>query len=220
MLDKYINNNELNKEILTELFDLYLNPSFGTLRQKEIDLFVFSKLIEIGYLKKDVFDIVSKLKITRQKARNLLYEYNLRLNSDLEKEYKDFLQNPIFEKDKDIIIFNIENPLLIDYIKAKLKEKRLLSDGSFSPEIIKLKQYAYIELLKDFLELDKLKTQLKENGIKDNFESLMRNFLKKLSIKVFNSSNDFIIDEYIYPFIHNKISEIIKLFSEESKDKN
>ncbi|AEA34643.1 hypothetical protein [Hippea maritima] len=65
MLDRYLNNNELNKKVLKELFDLYLNPSFGTLKQKEIDLFIFSKLIELGYLKKDVFDIVSKLKITR-----------------------------------------------------------------------------------------------------------------------------------------------------------
>jgi hypothetical protein len=219
MLDRYLNNNELNKKVLKELFDIYLNPSFGTLKQKEIDLFIFSKLIEIGYLKKDVFDIVSKLKITRQRARNLLYEYNLRLSYNLEEEYKKFLKNPIFEKDKDVIIFNVENPLLIDFIKSKLKEKRLLSDGSFSPEIIKLKQYAYIELLKDFLDLEELKIQLKNNRINDNFESLMKAFLKKVSIKVFNNSNDFIIDEYISPFINNKISKVVEFFKK-LKDEN
>jgi len=219
MLDRYLNNNELNKKILKDLFDLYLNPSFGTLKQKEIDLFIFSKLIEISYLKKDVFDIVSKLKITRQKARNLLYEYNLRLSANLEEEYKNFLKNPIFEKDKDVIIFNIENPLLIDYIKAKLKEKRLLSDGSFSPEIIKLKQYAYIELLKDFLDIKQLNIQLKENGFTDDFNTLMRKYLKKLSIKIFDNSNDFIVDEYISPFINNKLLEVIEFFKE-LKDKN
>jgi hypothetical protein len=219
MLDRYLNNNELNKKVLKELFDIYLNPSFGTLKQKEIDLFIFSKLIEIGYLKKDVFDIVSKLKITRQRARNLLYEYNLRLSYNLEEEYKEFLKNPILEKDKDVIIFNVENPLLIDFIKSKLKEKRLLSDGSFSPEIIKLKQYAYIELLKDFLDLEELKIQLKNNRINDNFESLMKAFLKKVSIKVFNNSNDFIIDEYISPFINNKISKVVEFFKK-LKDEN
>jgi hypothetical protein len=219
MLDRYLNNNELNKKVLKELFDIYLNPSFGTLKQKEIDLFIFSKLIEIGYLKKDVFDIVSKLKITRQRARNLLYEYNLRLSYNLEEEYKKFLKNPIFEKDKDVIIFNVENPLLIDFIKSKLKEKRLLSDGSFSPEIIKLKQYAYIELLKDFLDLEELKIQLKNNRINDDFESLMKAFLKKVSIKVFNNSNDFIIDEYISPFINNKISKVVEFFKK-LKDEN
>jgi translation initiation factor 2 beta subunit (eIF-2beta)/eIF-5 len=219
MLDRYLNNNELNKKVLKELFDIYLNPSFGTLKQKEIDLFIFSKLIKIGYLKKDVFDIVSKLKITRQKARNLLYEYNLRLSYHLEEEYKEFLKNPILEKDKDVIIFNVENPLLIDFIKSKLKEKRLLSDGSFSPEIIKLKQYAYIELLKDFLELEELNTQLKNNRINNDFESLMKAFLKKVSIKVFNNSNDFIIDEYISPFINNKISKVVEFFKK-LKDEN
>jgi translation initiation factor 2 beta subunit (eIF-2beta)/eIF-5 len=219
MLDRYLNNNELNKKVLKELFDIYLNPSFGTLKQKEIDLFIFSKLIEIGYLKKDVFDIVSKLKITRQKARNLLYEYNLRLSYNLEEEYKEFLKNPILEKDKDVIIFNVENPLLIDFIKSKLKEKRLLSDGSFSPEIIKLKQYAYIELLKDFLDLEELKIQLKNNRINDDFESLMKAFLKKVSIKVFNNSNDFIINEYISPFINNKISKVVEFFKK-LKDEN
>ena len=44
MLNKCLDNNELNKKILEELFDLYLNPSFGTLKQKEIDLFVFFKV--------------------------------------------------------------------------------------------------------------------------------------------------------------------------------
>ena len=163
--------------------------------------------------------MISKLKITRQKVRNLLYEYNLMLNFDLEKEYKKFVKNPIFEKDKDIIIFNIENPLLIDYIKAKLKAKRLLSDGSFSPEIIKLKQNVYIELLKDFLDVDKLNTQLKQNGFKDDFNNLLKRYLKNLSIKIFNNSNDFIVDEYISPFINNKILKLLELFKE-LKDNN
>jgi hypothetical protein len=219
MINDKLDNRELNKKILNELFDLYLNPSFGTLKQREIDLFIFSKLIEISYLKKDIFDIVLKLKITRQKARNLLYEYNLRKNLNLEAEYKEFLIKPIFEREKDTIIFNIENPLLIDYIKAKLKEKNLLSDGSFSPEIIKLKQYSYIELLKDFLELKQLKIKLKENGIQDNFNDLMMRFLKNTSIKLFNNSNDFIIEEYISPFVNNKILKIVNLFKE-LKDNN
>ena len=163
--------------------------------------------------------MISKLKITRQKARNLLYEYNLRLNSDLEKEYKEFLKNPIFEKDKDIIIFNIENPLLIDYIKAKLKAKRLLSDGSFSPEIIKLKQNVYIELLKDFLDMQQIKEQLKINRIQDNLNDLISKVLKNISLKIVNNSNDFIIDEYISPFINNKISKLLELFKE-LKDNN
>ncbi|AEA34640.1 hypothetical protein [Hippea maritima] len=117
------------------------------------------------------------------------------------------------------MIFNIENPLLIDYIKAKLKEKRLLSDGSFSPEIIKLKQYAYIELLKDFLDIKQLNIQLKENGFTNDFNTLMKKYLKKLSIKILDNSNDFIIDEYISPFINNKLSKVVEFFKE-SKDNN
>ena len=207
------------KEILTELLNLYLTPSFGNIKQKEIDLFVFSKLIEIGFLKEDVFDIISKLKVTRQKARNLLYEYNLRKSSDMSEEYKKFLTNPILEKDKEIVIFNIENPLLIDYIKSKLKEKNLLSDGSFSPEIIKLRQQVYIELLKECItDREDLIEQLKQIGINDSLDELIKNILKKASIKVFNNSNDFVVDEYISPFINNNITNMIEIFKKSNDE--
>jgi len=54
------------KELLADLLKLYLTPLFGSIKQKEIDLFVFSNLTERGFLKEDVFDIISKLKVTRQ----------------------------------------------------------------------------------------------------------------------------------------------------------
>ena len=47
--------------------------------KRDIDLLFFSELCNLGILSKsDLFDVISKLKITRQKARNLIYESQLR----------------------------------------------------------------------------------------------------------------------------------------------
>jgi len=73
--------------------------------------------------------------------------------------------------------------------------------------------------LKDFLDLNELNEKLKESGIQENFDKLMKTFLKRASIKVFNNSHDFIIDEYISPFINNNLLKIIDIFKN-LKDSN
>jgi len=89
MLYVYLHNSRVNKIKKSSI-----------LKQKEMDLFVFLKIIELEYVKKDVFYIFPKLKITRQKARHLLYEYNLRLSANLEEKYKIFLKILFLKKIK------------------------------------------------------------------------------------------------------------------------
>ena len=96
---------------------------------------------------------MSKLCVTRQKARNLLYEYNVRKYSSsnnqqslLVNELIDMLFNPIVSEDKNskIIKLQVENPYMIDYIKNIFARERILVDGSFSPDIITINKNEFI----------------------------------------------------------------------------
>lgn len=134
----------IEQKILADAFikilDSYLNPAFGSLSKRDIDLLLFMKLQEINYIDKnaDIYDLVSKLRITRSKARNLLYESKLRSSTEehLDKELIEILSWPIIENQTNTIKIEIDNPYLRDHLKAKMKKLRLLSDGSFSQEII------------------------------------------------------------------------------------
>ena len=85
-------------EALERFLKAYLTPSFGALPKREIDLEVLGVLIDIGYLSGEptIYELISKLAVTRSKARSLLYDRELRrLDEDaLDIRIKDALRNP------------------------------------------------------------------------------------------------------------------------------
>lgn len=191
------------------------------MKQREFDIFLFGKLQELGIFenKNDIYEVVSKLKITRSKARNLIYESNLR-NVDrelLEGLLKQVLKNIRFLKGKSYLIgIEIEDPLLIDYLKAKLKEKGHATDGTFSPEMVKLSSEAFAALIEIYLDEDEqksLKKTLIKLGFKkeNSFRGLVSEYVKFLSAKVAGSAGEHITSEYITPLIDGGVEKLIKL---------
>jgi hypothetical protein len=59
--------------------------------------------------------------------------------------------------DKYLIDLEIGSSLLIDHLKARLKTKGFTSDGSFSPEIIKLTGEALALLIEEYLDEEREK---------------------------------------------------------------
>lgn len=155
------------KEVLQEILDFYMKPSFGATSKREMDIFMFQIMQKVGVIPVDpqIYDIVKTLKVTRAKARNLLYEVNIRRSNEkvLKDECKKLLTQKLIQptSDKQICI-ETENPLIVDHIKSVLKEGKYISDGSFSPEIIKLSPDAYIFLYEQFCGEDKLRDVEKE----------------------------------------------------------
>ena len=150
----------------------YLTPAFGAISKRDFDILLFMKFQKLEIFEKDpeIYDIVSSLKVTRTKARNLLYEAKLRDTSEdeLDEELKTLLLSPIFLKDNDKIALEIGNPFLTDHLRAKLKKLGHITDGSFSSELIKLTEKAYLSLFEDMLpdgKKDEIKTALIESGI-------------------------------------------------------
>ena len=97
----------------------------GLCLKRDFDILLFMKLQDLKIIEKDpdLYDIVSNLKVTRAKARNLLYEAKMRNSSEemLDKELRELLSTPIFFKENDKIAIEISNPLLSDHLRWKLK---------------------------------------------------------------------------------------------------
>lgn len=55
----------------------YCTPSFGSMTKHDIDLLLFKSLISLGVFSANpsIYDVMRELKVTRNKARNLIYEY-------------------------------------------------------------------------------------------------------------------------------------------------
>jgi hypothetical protein len=209
------------KTAFKELMKDYLTPAFGAISKRDFDILLFMKFQELGLFENnpEIYDIVSSLKVTRTKARNLLYEAKLRDTSqtDLDKELILLLQSPIFLKDNDKIALEIGNPFLTDHLRAKLKKLGHITDGSFSSELIKLTEKAYLSLFEDMLpdgKKDEIKKALIESGIATDtsFKGVMKGVLKKLGKKFAGDVGDEIaenVGEYLAPIITGGI-ELIK----------
>ena len=146
------------KECLTDILSVYGNPSFGSMSKRDIDLAVFSVLQKLKFIEPEptIYEIMQKLKVTRSKARNLIYEAEIRRlkdENDLDNKLREKIRHPIFAKNGDKISIEIDNPLLIDHLRYRLKKLGAITDGSFHAEIVSMTHEAfsnlYVELLPD-----------------------------------------------------------------------
>jgi len=181
------------KNAFAELMIEYMQPAFGSIAKRDFDILLFMKLQKLGVIDRNpnIYDLVAELRVTRAKARNLLYEAKLRTASkeDLEKELRKLLQKPIFLKDGDKIAIEIDNPFLTDHLRHELKTLNHITDGSFSPELVKLTHKAYLDLFEKHLPRGakgRIKKALKDAGaIGDgSFQGVMKALLVKLGAKV------------------------------------
>lgn len=143
------------QKVLIEFLERYLDPAFGALPSKEIDLLVIKALEDLAYLSKEpsLYEHVTKLRVTRAKARNLIYDQELRRldTKALDLRVKEALKAPLLQKQGDLFVIEIENPLVIDHLRSKLQTLGHASDGSFSASIVKISLDAVAALIEDYL---------------------------------------------------------------------
>lgn len=193
---------------LDKIVQKYTNPAFGTLSKKELDIVMFNALYELGLLDNDtkdiknldVYKVMTKLKVTKTKAKSLIDESSLREmdNFDFEKHVKDLLEGESIIVDGNKICLEIGNPVLMEYIKSELKKGKHITDGSFSPEIVKLSVSAYLYLCEMFAKkhLERLKYNLRKNGVGSlsNGEEIAKDILTQLLSLVKGGFNGKITD--------------------------
>lgn len=146
---------ERSSQALNNFLQRYMSPSFGALPKLEVELLVLDLLEDIGAISTapGVYDLVSTLKVTRTKARKLIYDRELqRLSeSDLDDRVKEILKRPLIEKAEKQFALEVENPLVSDHLRARIKKLGYVTDGSFSPSIVRLSLDAVVALIQDYL---------------------------------------------------------------------
>ena len=214
------------KKHFIELVSSYLQPSYGSMSKRDFEILLFMKLQELQAIEKDpdLYQLIKDLKISRTRVRNLLYEAKMRTSkdADLDRELIKLLEKPVFLKDGDKVAIEIQNPLLTDHFRYKLKELNYITDGSFSAELVKLTYSAYIELVVTLMP-DEVKQEtenmLVESDIMPDksFKGIFTEFVKKIGAKIANDAGEQAAKEaleYISPIISGKYDEVIRIFRE------
>ena len=137
--------------------EAYLSPAFGARSKSEIDILVFTCLIEAKAIDPSapVYDLARALNMTTARARNLILNWQLRstaVQTDLRQAIVDALGKTRFSKDGTLLTFGIESPLLKEEISARLRRKGVFSDASFSRELVKLPVEAFVEFLDEIVD--------------------------------------------------------------------
>lgn len=213
------------KQVLSEFLSLYLNPAFGALPKGEVELLVLTLLQRLGAVSEEpeVYELVSSLKITRTKARKLIYESGLRKSSpaELDAKVKALLQSPMIQKNGDLYLLEVENPLVADHLRARVQRLGYASDGSFSPSMIKLSLAAMAALIESYLsesDCKKVRKALVKAGAPDtSLNGVLRSMLKGLGKKLASDVGEQLMDKahgYLEPVVSATVDNIGEKFTE------
>ena len=212
-------------------FTGYAAPAFGARSKSEIDLLVFTCLIEAKAIDPEapIYDIARALNITPTKVRSFLFNWQLRTtarDSDLRPALVAALKKTRFNSDGTLLTFGVESPLLKEEITARLKRKGVFSDASFAKEIVRLPVDAFVEFLDDIVD-DDTKKAMKETLVKDkqlpdkSFKALATGVLSKLGEKVAGKAGEAIAGELVgevgKPVAKKVVSFITGLLAGDSK---
>lgn len=200
------------KSALSYFLQSYMTPAFGALPKNEVELIVLNVLEKLKAIDEEpeLYEFVSKLKVTRSKARGLIYDRELRRSSEeeLNNKVKNLLKRPLIQKNGDLYVLEVENPLVSDHLRSKVQKLGYVSDGSFSPNIVKLGIDAITALIESYLskqERDDIKSALVAAGAPDtSFKGILKATLKKMASKLASDTGEALMDKasgFISPII-------------------
>lgn len=151
--------------------ETYFSQAFGILPKSEIDLLVFKLLVDAKAINPEgsIFSIARALNITPAKARNILFQYQLRFvdGPTADAMILRTMASARFSVSGNNLVFGIESPLVRAAIQAKLRENGVFADISLSGEILHLPldHFAhFITLLLTKEKISELERQLKKAG--------------------------------------------------------
>ena len=157
-MDKEVLNNKLGqlgheqmRDILANMVDRYCVPSFGSMSKHDIDLLMFDSMVKMGVISDNptIYDVMKDLKVTRSKARTLIYEFQLRKIEDddqLRSQLRKLMKTPLMSTMSKNVCLEVDNPYLVDFIRNELKRLGYITDGSFHTELVKMSTEAFASL--------------------------------------------------------------------------
>lgn len=213
------------QKVLADFLERYLDPAFGALPSKEVNLLVMKLLEELKYINKEpsLYELVSKLRVTRAKARNLIYDQELRRldTKTLDARVKNALKEPLFQKQGDLFVLEIENPLVIDHLRSKLQSLGHASDGSFSPSLVKMSMDAVAALIEDYLPKSQRRTVknalIKAGAPDSSLQGVLKSTIKAIAKKVAQDSGEALVEKasgYMSPIVDGAIDQATNMVKE------
>ena len=159
------------KQFASGFVDVFMSPAFGAISKTEVDNLVFGLLVEVGAIdsKAQIYEIARDLNVTPSKARNLLFQWQLRSmgeGNDLKSDLIESLKSVRFSKDGDFLVFGVESPLLREELRSRLKRLGVYADTSFSSEVIRISLKHFVEFLAVLLT-EKEKQTVRKALVKD-----------------------------------------------------
>ena len=211
------------KKALEKFLEDFLSPAFGAMPKGEIDISVLNLLIAIGAVNDNPssYDLVSTLKITKQKARTLIYnrELRTRTSEDLDAEVRRILLKPVIQKRGDQFALEVESPLALDHLRAKVRSLGHLTDGSFSTNLVTLKldaMAALIESTLDSAQKAMAERELKKAGATEiSLRGILKAMLKKFGSRIAGDAGEAVIEnasDYIGPILDGTIKDAREKF--------
>ena len=143
---------EKARQALGIIFSPHANPVFGASKSVEHEVAALNAMKLLGYLsdKPDEFELVEKLRVTKSKARSLLYQVALREVSSAVNEadeLREILTNPRIAVDGDFYLIEVPQPLTMDRLRHRVRKLGFLVDGSFSGSVARIKRPALAALV-------------------------------------------------------------------------
>jgi len=212
------------RQVLEFVLVEFSKPSFGALSKKEIEMLMLEALVRIGYIDSEpsLYQLIQLLRVTRSKSRSLLYERDLRRLDvlSLDALLQSAIAAPLIQKQGELFCLEIENPLLIDHLKHKLRVIGYPTDGSFSPSIVRLSLDAFNALIVSSIPERShgcVRDALIQAGAPDgSLAGIVRGVLVKLGSKFAGSAGEDLgekISDYLIPLMAGTATELVERVS-------
>lgn len=133
-------------EIESEFLEWYIKEGFMKTSKKDVDIYVLHLLCKNnpGYFQKDLYEISKALKITQSKVKTYLTEVQIRYQHLTVENILEYLIGTILsgaytmENDNQKICLQVNNPIVLDYLRYKLNNMSIVNDYSFNNSIVVL----------------------------------------------------------------------------------
>jgi len=155
------------REALRILMIPHASPVFGAVKVIEHEIAALEALRILGYIPKDAdeFSLVEALRVTKAKAKSLLYNSALRNSSqgiDVDSLLRDIIVRSNFCKDGDMFLFEVPHPLTMDRLRHKVRKLGFVSDGTFSGSVARIQGDALVALIEALIPSDQKRALLKK----------------------------------------------------------
>jgi len=148
---------DIKQQALELMLAPHMSPVFGAAKSVEHEIAALNALKMLGYLtdNADEFELVENLRVTKPKARALLYQAALRkptTPAEIDRDLRELLRSPLLAVDGEFYMIEVPQPLTMDRLRQRVRALRFLSDGTFSGSVARIKRPALAALVEDLID--------------------------------------------------------------------